>query len=72
MHVDIDSLLDTLKSFSSHEENEDLKILEEMLKSNVFKMAKHVRSYLFPVYSCCSLPLPINHLSWNAISLWET
>lgn len=40
--VDIDSLLTTLKSLSSHEEDEDLKILEDMLKSNTFKKAKHV------------------------------
>lgn len=40
--LDIDSLLVTLKSLSSNEEDEDLRILEEMLKSNNFKKAKHV------------------------------
>lgn len=43
---DIDSLLDTLKSLSNNEEDEDLKILEDMLKSTTFKKAKHVRHYL--------------------------
>lgn len=40
--IDIDSLLDRLKSLSVHEEDEDLKMLEDMLKSNDFKKAKHV------------------------------
>ena len=40
--ADIDSLLTTLKSLSNNEEDEDLKILEDMLKSTTFKKAKHV------------------------------
>lgn len=40
--TDINSLLDTLKSLSSNEEEEDLRMLEEMLKSNTFKKAKQV------------------------------
>lgn len=40
--ADIDSLLDTLKSLSVQEEDEDLKMLEDMLKSNSFQEAKHV------------------------------
>jgi len=41
--ADIDSLLDTLKSLSCQEEDEeDLKMLEDMLKSNSFQEAKHV------------------------------
>ncbi len=40
--ADIDSLLHTLKSLSSHEDDEDLRILEDMLKSNTFKKAKQV------------------------------
>lgn len=52
LSADIDSLLSTLKSLTSNEEDEDLKILEEMLKSNTFKKAKHVSSDLL------SLPLP--------------
>ena len=40
--TDIDSLLDTLKSLSYNEDVEDLKILEDMLKSNTFKKAKQV------------------------------
>ncbi len=42
--IDIDSLLDTLKSMSGQEEDEDLKMLEDMLKSNSFQEAKHVSS----------------------------
>ena len=41
--TDIDSLLDTLKSLSSNEEDEELRMLEEMLKSNTFKKAKQVK-----------------------------
>lgn len=48
--LDIDSLLVTLKSLSSNEEDEDLRILEEMLKSNNFKKAKHV-SHVFVLTS---------------------
>lgn len=32
-----------LKSLSHQEEGEDLKMLEDMLKSDTFKQAKHVR-----------------------------
>ena len=50
--VDIDSLLDTLKSLSSREEEkEDLKMLEEMLKSNTFKKAKHVGNHIYSAYT---------------------
>ncbi len=44
VRIDIDSLLDTLKSMSGQEEDEDLKMLEDMLKSNSFQEAKHVSS----------------------------
>ena len=36
-----------LKSLSHHEEDEELKVLENVLKSSTFKKAKHVSSYLF-------------------------
>lgn len=40
--AEIDSLLQTLRSLSAHDEVEDLNILEGMIKSNTFKKAKRV------------------------------
>lgn len=45
LFIEIDSLLQTLRSLSAHDEEvEELKILEGMLKSNTFKKAKQVNS----------------------------
>lgn len=43
--TEIDSLLQTLRSLSVHDEVEDLNILEGMIKSNTFKKAKHVCAF---------------------------
>lgn len=44
--AEIDSLLQTLRSLSAHDEVEDLNLLEGMIKSNTFKKAKHVCVFL--------------------------
>ena len=44
--TEIDSLLQTLRSLSAHDEVEDLNILEGMIKSNTFRKAKHVCALL--------------------------
>ena len=47
LFTEIDSLLETLKSLSAHDEEvEELNILEGMLKSNTFKKAKQVHTML--------------------------
>ena len=50
MYLEIESLLDTLKSLSRQDEDDDLRMLEDMLKSNTFKQAKRVSKHSLSLF----------------------